>query len=42
MDEEVLKDVAHVLGNFQADIRFTGLSGTSMFERGFDLLGVKN
>ena len=41
MDEEVLKDVAHtVLENFQAD-KDSRSEWDSMFERGFDLLGLK-
>ena len=41
MDEEVLKDVAQtVIGNFQAD-KDSRAEWDSMFERGFDLLGLK-
>jgi hypothetical protein len=41
MDEEVLKKVAHtVLENFQAD-KDSRSEWDSMFERGFDLLGLK-
>ena len=41
MDEEVLKDVAQtVIGNFQAD-KDSRSEWDSMFERGFDLLGLK-
>ena len=41
MDEEVLKDVAHtVIENFQAD-KDSRSEWDSMFERGFDLLGLK-
>ena len=41
MDEEILKDVAHtVLENFQAD-KDSRSEWDSMFERGFDLLGLK-
>ena len=41
MDEEVLKDVEHtVLENFQAD-KDSRSEWDSMFERGFDLLGLK-
>ena len=41
MDEEVLKKIAHtVLENFQAD-KDSRSEWDSMFERGFDLLGLK-
>jgi len=41
MDDEILKDVAHtVIENFQAD-KDSRAEWDSMFERGFDLLGLK-
>ena len=41
MDDEILKDVAHtVIENFQAD-KDSRAEWESMFERGFDLLGLK-